>query len=118
MPDLSELLERVKAATGPDRELDAAIWYALVEQPRPGNKIDRDMISRWPEYTSSLDAALALVLRASPLKGPVELTVAGSAQACLNSDDPCGLQVQAFGNTPPLALLAALLSALQKGEGQ
>jgi len=50
--DLTALIERVENATGPDRELDAAIRDALYEPVKRG---------AWTPFTSSLDAALALV---------------------------------------------------------
>jgi hypothetical protein len=49
---LKALLERVERASGPDRELDAAIRDALYEPAKRG---------AWRPYTGSLDASLALV---------------------------------------------------------
>lgn len=57
----AELVAALEAATGPSRELDARIWLEAVEKPRPGDKLDKDIIGRWPHYTASLDAALTLV---------------------------------------------------------
>jgi len=88
MTDLAELLERVRKATGPDRELDGEIAATL----RVGNKLP-DWAQNWtgewrptiqgfvvlmqddeqpgpnfssPKFTASIDAALALVERVLP----------------------------------------------------
>ena len=114
MPDLKELLERVKGATGPDRDLNAVLLRHFGWTTSGWDLLDPagERVLTVPDLVGSLDAALALVERASPLKGPVELTIAGSAQACLNSDDPCGLQVQALGHE-----LSALQAQSQRVEG-
>ena len=44
--DLAKLIERLEAATGPDRELDEMIRVALGYPPKPWN------------YTSSIDSAV------------------------------------------------------------
>lgn len=75
----TELLAALEAATGPGRELDAAIWLAI---HRPNYKYPRQVMNRTPSsyaeaverhtvsvdrgitapaYTASLDAALTLV---------------------------------------------------------
>lgn len=88
--DLSSLLERVREATGPDRELDAAIAVALqigarknlpddLQYLREASRSDEcapgtywfisrsGMSLRTAEnYTASLDAALSLVERRQP----------------------------------------------------
>ena len=66
MTDLAQLLARIEAATGPDREVDAAMWLTFVEKHMLGQKIDLDMIGRWPAYTASIDAIVALIERALP----------------------------------------------------
>lgn len=82
-----------------------------------------------PAYTASLDAALALVERCDPgFKWRVAAYTPAEAQACGidRAERPfwatCGLpseQEQATGKTPALALLAALLRALNtKEEGR
>jgi hypothetical protein len=55
------VLALLEAATAGSRGLDAQIWLAFIERPRPGDKLDRDIIGKWPAYTTSLDAALTLV---------------------------------------------------------
>jgi hypothetical protein len=96
MSDIKALIERLEKATGPDRELDAAIWAATL--PRDGVGIDGyglpdgahyeyrpcedgrvEMLVSLngergvtranrpsPEYTASLDAAVALVEKVLP----------------------------------------------------
>lgn len=92
MTDLPELLSRVEAATGPDRELDATIHVALCQpvcRPDDCNRYRLPHISMdemdmcapgtyWlversgrslhtsPTYTASLDAAVALCERVLP----------------------------------------------------
>lgn len=86
-----ELLAKVEAASGPDRELDRAIWFALFCQPIPPEGIDMEWLSGkpgdriyptarrshyvdrlptdgtlCPSYTASIDAAWALVDRVLP----------------------------------------------------
>jgi hypothetical protein len=103
----SELVARLEDASEGSRELDILIQAAL----RPHDN------SVWwiaqPPVTTSLDAALALAerVRVAPYTGPITLTIAGSGQAYIDHIDPCGLCVQAFGNTPALALCIAILRA-------
>lgn len=139
MADLAELLERVTAATGPDRELDAALLRAFGFQRTAGNIANSGSwkhgdgswlsASREP-VTASLDAALALVERVLPTiplpepYGPWEWRVhgpnrndAGMCRAALMwPQTEAGAHVKlvgpAYGKTPALAILAAMLSAL------
>ena len=76
MTDLTALLERVEAATGPDREIDTEIARAFGWTPpgiNPALWEGKETPSWWatpgfgmPAYTSSLDAAIALVERVLP----------------------------------------------------
>jgi hypothetical protein len=127
---LTELLERVEAASGADRELDALIACHFVFKslrpataadvilnyvPRPGDiKTDMGFLMADP-YTASLDAALALVDRVLPgwCKSAVDLR-----------PEPCEGYVWERGHvgniqgkapTPALAVLAAMLRALGDG---
>jgi len=91
MAELQELLERVKAATGPDRKIDADIYNAIIDDGgriafkvkdwsrQPGSRL-----SRWHDgwltgkgetdgyaeelerYTASLDAIVGLIERELP----------------------------------------------------
>lgn len=103
MGDLSDLLARVEAADGPDMELDADLYLALV-----GSNIRSwDMP---PEPTNSIDAALALVEEKLPgcaidmrlHEDDAQAVIATGALSYKNGD----------GVTLPLAVLSALLRAL------
>lgn len=154
---LDTLLDRVRNATGPDRELDKAIAFATKFRPdeihdrlasfaahEAKHGYDAAWIahSPWhllwdiPQYTASVDDALALVGRALPgwvynvgscqpdfltdqdkpfsadLSGPVTWRVI-EREVGEEPDFPnhCATAV-----TAPLAILAALLTALQSGE--
>jgi hypothetical protein len=56
MIDTQELIARLEAATGPDRELDAAIWQACQHADW---KWQHERYEA-PAYTASIDAALTL----------------------------------------------------------
>jgi hypothetical protein len=128
--DLADLLRRVEAAAGPDRELDEAIAFALCDEhefvqlkgaPRGVGPTLYRFGSHAPHsalrVTASLDAALALVERVLP--GAI-CGVDGIGPACLpearvvpeHSGEEVLTQYEARGRTPALALLAALLRAL------
>jgi hypothetical protein len=127
MRDYGELIGRVKAATGPDRKLDAAIlaafppevmasditvserWDGMVEFKHSNGDTD----SRWAAYfTASIDAALALVERLLPLRDHDYFRNSGRHRFCLSIPGDHRFHVEAYGATAPLAILAALLSAL------
>ena len=144
---MEDLLARVKAATGPDRELSVAIWFALNPDrehlwalsgmnAQRGPKQNTEATLRravqqnprdygWEatdhDFTASLDAALALVERVLETDFiDIEVAkrfVAGEARG---RAEICGPAVDAYGEaaTPALALLAALLSALATPEGE
>lgn len=127
MAELAELLERVKAETGPDRELDIAIGLAVGGFERVQRGILGVVEYRFwmpeggwnsgsstvmiPKFTASLDAALALVERALP---GAEWSVGHNA--CDDFVATCWVQgvedLDYHAPTAALALLAALLSAL------
>ncbi len=119
MTDLSGLLERVEAASGPDRELDKALWYKLIFDPALDKKDDSYLQlvgSPYPAYTSYIDAALALKDRILPGHAVAvgDMAFEGGARlpwGCVWS--PGGFIIgQAEAKTPALALLAALLRAV------
>lgn len=68
MSGMAELIERLEKATGPDRELDEAIWCATEPAIVPliphWTKSQRENLT--PRFTDSLDAAVALVERCLP----------------------------------------------------
>lgn len=141
MSDRKDLLARVQAATGPSRVTDFELHIALVGDAiwpatdirgrvtNPHSRMSdylaayRDVIDDddqdfdFPRYTASLDAALSLVERALP--GCWYIIGKGQTRA---DEPPYGAQLL-FGEREvlgegesranlPLALLAALLTAL------
>lgn len=109
---LRGLLERISTTDRPDRGIDAALWYALVEKPQPGDKIDRDMIGRMPRYTASLDEALELAEHIQPKEWPDVLRNAVSHLGRHHHWHIC-FPRRGQRNELPLAIVrAALISAL------
>lgn len=126
---LQSLFDRVRKATGADREIDAAIASLLLgkafkREPngrtwRMGHKETRTRDAEpWvalPAYTDSIDAALALTERVLP-----ETVRTGFQQNPDKSWHAVILRVEpdegdcpyAAAPTAPLAILAATLSAL------
>lgn len=114
---LVELAAKVEQASGPDAELDTAIWQAVhCRQPDEDPAYD-------PEYTASLDAAMALVPENLRLmlsewddeehlrpRGPWQavLTVPGAGSSFAEMDGAGRCEHAA---TPALALCAAALKA-------
>lgn len=130
MTDYASLIERLEKADGPDRNLDGAIYWHLLEE----NRAERELwwvelqFSATPEnvdwrkpFTSSLDAALSLVERKLPG------WVWGVTSPDNPEDDPA-LQrqhftarlrksvviIRAHAPTPALAVCLALLRALSE----
>lgn len=74
--NLAVLLERVKAATGPNQELDAQIGLAFGWEPNIyhtawfppdyDDDLKDDYLPQLPLFTASIDAALALVEKVLP----------------------------------------------------
>lgn len=132
---LRDLLERVKAATGPDRELDAAIYNAAPEKVGDkdfcafrlpmdewGDRFDdgwrigwegRQYPEKLPRLTASIDAALALVERV--LTGHI-WDVTSTGQCWIEPDLGRPDHWNGTAATPPLAILAATLAALIEQE--
>jgi hypothetical protein len=117
---VAELLERVKAATGPDREIDRDLverFYSEAVRPewRSGDgwfHPDFGKVRPADPYTASLDAALALVERVLPGWAWSVGNLRNGAQ-CYLMDRPGGvLHEPGLAATPPLAVLRALLAAL------
>lgn len=132
--DLKALQERVEAASGPDRELDALLWNFVDTRPLESDGTDTPAIyKRCPDdpiafdvppiYTASLDAALALVEELLPDWQMEQISWApekggrvcagmgnfGEGDAYLSGNgEPC--------STPALAVLSALLRAMIAGD--
>lgn len=140
---MRDLIERLAKAKSGSRELDCALYVALGRRPswlgdggilwvdtkdRAGPVVrfaydgkpstGNPPVNDTPAYTTSLDAIVALIEEKSPSRGPVTLLMAGSAEAYIDSADPCGPTVKAFGQTPALALCIALLRALHPQPGE
>lgn len=109
MSDLMELLERVRKATGPDRELERDI---MVEAFGDGVRNALPV----PTYTASIDAALALVERKLPgWIWMLDKNESGPFDFVLWAETGLRAKANAMGPTAPLAILAALLTALTSG---
>lgn len=138
MTGIDELIERCKAATGPDRHLDALIevearrheayrvglddntrayWRATID----GNVYDTGTSYMSPHYTASVDATLALVERCLPgwwLHGLGKSPLHGLWWCTLYSLDAQKAVEVEEADTAPLAILSSLLKALGATNGQ
>lgn len=102
---LMALAERAEKATGPDREIDLAIWR-MVDPRAAEMEAEGRAPLRWLHcYTESLDAAMTLVPEG--YDWAVFRTNGG-----LTIHAWCGDRVDHFGETPALALTAASLRTL------
>jgi hypothetical protein len=123
MSGLTELLARVEAATGPDREIDKALSVALLGYV-PGKSILAP-----GKHTASIDASRALVVRMLPEgvyssgRGPNSAKrkrktdgVKIPFDGFVASDDRIGERTHTFGiaegPTEAIAVIIALLRAL------
>jgi hypothetical protein len=123
---LSDLIERVEKATGPDREIDYEIartieGYANAPTDLEGIQAADHGAGIWPDggqpgrYTASLDAAIALVERVLPdanCYGVEKDPRSWIAHVSRNQVDSGHWLKEAEHKTAPLALLSALLRAL------
>lgn len=121
--ELTELLERVRKAEGPDRELD--FWLTCLVQN--GGRLGQfRSASAWveaathfgwnsPRFTSSIDAAVGLVERILSEANyyGADRDPGGWSAYVSRNNVPSGHWVfEAEHKTAPLAILAALLQAL------
>ena len=124
------ILERLRAATGPDRELDALIWLETTDGATrrestvtsstnlwPPYTIDetRDATGRLitvPSYTASIDAALALVERMLPGRDIAVYAFGGKEWRCIIGGHTSWPKLM----PAPLAILTALFAALEAKE--
>lgn len=122
MSGLEELLERVKAATGPDREIEARVVCAIFDSPsyesmRREGYSDKDLTDGHPTYTDSIDAALELLAVSLPnWRYDLHSPRMGQAWEVVLMDGASASRRIVVGHaaTAPLAILAALLQALTK----
>ena len=134
LPTLRSLLQRVEAATGADKQLDAEIVATVLSKEpvtirqSPFNGAwcayvagDNGKERLWPEpspfremtvgVTASVDAALALVEKALPGWLPDRLRW-GNDDVAFEIIGPEVENVEGYGRTASLAILAAALTAL------
>jgi hypothetical protein len=136
MSDLASLLEKVRSAKGADRELDvdiawsiepdryrAAYWNGSVGRPGTTLPLKLDGLGRMSvrsncaPLSGSIDAALALVERKLPgWRLAMYTDGEGKGPCCLalRGDEP--VKANCHAPTLPLAILAALLTALSHTE--
>lgn len=137
MSNFEDLLTRVRNATGPDREWDAEIASALgfpIEWKQANYTMETYPVITWsdtrepcPQFTASIDAALALVERVLPGwhgaltwlpdHGPNDASFACEIGPMDWSGDGPPDNIIGHGDSMPLAILAALLTALIAKEG-
>jgi hypothetical protein len=135
MSEINALIEKLKAATGPDRELDAAVFKAC------GHRVEYNGTREFTPYlvttdqrewriaggytllpnaTASIDIALSLVDKMLPgwvwgITAPVGRMADGMLWKP-DTDDERGFsrKVKVEAPTPPLAILLSLLLALSQ----
>lgn len=118
--DLAELRRRVSEATGADRALDNLIGFHLDGQPfcvRAGFDPSAPEVGDGPlppNYTASIDAALALVERKIP-GATWSIAGGGVHKPSYDADvhGHIGSGNAEYAPTPALALIAALLASLE-----
>lgn len=129
----TDLITKLEEAGEGSRALDGAICLLLSQQPewatkhcaprqpelwtdgKPGTWA-REWLS--PRYTTSLDAALALAERVIKVRGPIDMSIMGSAQVVILAADPCANALaEVTASTPALALCAAILRASEQERG-
>ena len=116
------LIERIESAEGPDRELDCMIaetaggWYDVWHKGymtggyAPNGVCEGDI----PKYTADLNAALTLLPDDRP-----NWAVTGKNSATVGTVNGVpGAMTWVFAATPALALVAAILRALDKEAGK
>lgn len=130
--DIASLLERVTAAAGPDRVLDLDLALALVPDVVVLRRNDDDTANEphtyW-EYTTSIDAALALVERMLPGwkwqfysegvygAGGIVASLMEPAFAALSRKGRPYRHAEGTGPTLAIAILIAALRSLSQGAG-
>lgn len=121
---LEALRERVRAATGPDRDIERDLAVALglavrrsgiasVEWAMP-NGLGSDTYSEPPAYTASIDAALALVERVLP--GMWRLLLHRALSRIDKEFEGVGEPLWNLQVLPPAILNALLAALIERGE--
>lgn len=109
---MDEIIKRIEAATGPDKTLDADIWFEVYTP----NAVAVPLGFEGPPYTASIDAAVALVPDqwawfAQWIGEPFS---EGSARVWVPSKRTLKLPVETFqveAKTPALALCLTAMMA-------
>lgn len=128
MSELTELLARIEAATGPDREIDLDL--ALIHKPHLpreywlDDELERLEFGSHRRYTNSVDACIALIAEALPgWSWQIRVCTSGDGEVRYTNarvwshfnprdDESPTYWANASDETPVLALLAAILKAL------
>jgi len=112
--ELAGLIERVEKATGPDGAIDDLLYWTLKQHPAKGP------FARIPAYTASIDAAVALVERLLPgifwVIGQGKTNSVEKLFGCqllFGTEEIIG---SGESDHAPLAILLALLKALQESQ--
>lgn len=126
MAYLLNLVDRLRKANGPDRELDVAIMQALIpecEMYSPMCRGDEPIFwhgpyrkQECPRLTESLDAVVALIERQLPGMGYWLMCPGNGDKYGHVQYNDRGADVSARGASAPIAILAAFLLALQEKE--
>jgi len=115
---LDSIIERLEKAEGGDREIDIALGIMF---PKPtwatdGSWFDKDDFTRYPAYTSSVDAAIALAAKALPsCNWSIDKRDEGDPEAWYTVS--LG-EILVDAKTPSIALCLAILKAKQMGVGE
>lgn len=99
MTPISTLRARVEALEGPDREVDALIARHFGTSHGALTLTGCKPVEIAPRYTESVDAVLELMRQKAPGRS-------------------FSLEVDGYASSPALALLSALLSALEQPDAQ
>ena len=109
--DVAGLEKKIGNASGPSDDIDRAIAAAL------DGDANKDVP---PPYTASVDECIALVKRILPdwhwHLGHGPLGIVPYASMTQNDGEDGSIHVEATAPTVPLALLGALIKALNKGK--
>lgn len=120
MSEISELIERLEKATGPDREIDCAIKELLDPRYKPKDRViyygeatgehvgEDGQFYKAPAYTASLDAALMLVPEDHPW-AVGDLNEDDFPWACVTNQHT--VDFNGNGSTPAVSMCIAALKA-------
>lgn len=144
MTEYAELIAKLAEAAGPDRDLDADLWWMLSHAdamrcfnngalglpreipaalPIPAGLGRAGVQAMAPRYTESVDAILAQIEKQLPgacyrLERGSPFTQAVHGAGCWATCGYPGEQEAGTGATAPLALCVAFLTALQAQEAK